>query len=496
MKVIMVMFDSLNRHHLPPYGCEWTHAPNFARLAARTVLFENAYVSSMPCMPARRELHTGRYNFLHRSWGPLEPFDDSMPELLKQHGIHTHLITDHQHYWEDGGATYHTRYSTCELVRGQEGDPWKGVVGDFPVPPKTTNHPDAMWRQDWVNRSHMPTEEDQPQPQVFKLGAEFIRRNAGADNWFLQIETFDPHEPFFTHEKYKELYPHAYDGPHFDWPPYAPVTESPEMVDHMRFEYAALLSMCDHYLGTVLDLMDELQLWDDTMLIVNTDHGFLLGEHAWWAKMVQPMYNEIAHVPLLIWDPRSRIQGVRRQALVQMIDMAPTLLEFFDVPIPKDMQGRPLRAVIEDDRPLRAAGLFGIFGGHVNLVDGRYVYMRSCASPDDEPCFEYTLMPTHMRSRFAVEELQEIELAGPFSFTKGCQVMKMPARFRFNPYRFGTLLFDVESDPQQQAPLTDAELEDRLLRQLVELMRANDAPPEQFQRLGVVDLAMAEAPGE
>ena len=313
MKAIMVMFDTLNRRHLPPYGCDWTHAPNFARLAERTVLFENAYVASMPCMPARRELHTGRYNFLHRSWGPLEPFDDSMPELLKQHGVHTHLITDHQHYWEDGGATYHTRYTTCELIRGQEGDPWKGVVGDFPVPPKTTNHPDAMWRQDWINRSYMPDEADQPQPHVFRLGEEFIRRNAAADNWFLQIETFDPHEPFFTHEKYKELYPHAYDGPHFDWPPYAPVTESPEMVEHMRYEYAALLSMCDHYLGKVLDLMDELDLWDDTMLIVNTDHGFLLGEHEWWAKMVQPMYNEIAHVPLLIWDPRSRIQGERRQ---------------------------------------------------------------------------------------------------------------------------------------------------------------------------------------
>ncbi len=77
-------------------------------------------------MPARRELHTGRYNFLHRSWSPLEPFDDSMPEILDRTGIHTHLVSDHGHYWEDGGATYHTRYSTWECVRGQEGDHWKG----------------------------------------------------------------------------------------------------------------------------------------------------------------------------------------------------------------------------------------------------------------------------------------------------------------------------------------------------------------------------------
>ena len=84
IRAIMVMFDSLNRRMLPPYGCDWTHAPNFARLAQRTVTFDNCYVGSMPCMPARRELHTGRYNFLHRSWGPMEPFDDSMPEILRR----------------------------------------------------------------------------------------------------------------------------------------------------------------------------------------------------------------------------------------------------------------------------------------------------------------------------------------------------------------------------------------------------------------------------
>jgi len=62
MRAIMVMFDSLNRRMLPAYGCDWVHAPNFQRLAQRTVVFDNSYVGSMPCMPARRELHTGRYN--------------------------------------------------------------------------------------------------------------------------------------------------------------------------------------------------------------------------------------------------------------------------------------------------------------------------------------------------------------------------------------------------------------------------------------------------
>ena len=110
MRAIMVMYDSLNRHYLPNYGCDLAKMPDFKRLGEKTVTFDRSYASSLPCMPARRELHTGRLNFLHRGWSPLEPFDDSMPELLKQNGIYSHIVSDHQHYWEDGGATYHTRY--------------------------------------------------------------------------------------------------------------------------------------------------------------------------------------------------------------------------------------------------------------------------------------------------------------------------------------------------------------------------------------------------
>ena len=118
MKAIMVMYDSLNRRMLQPYGCDWTETPSFCRLAAYAVRFDNHYANSLPCMPARRELHTGRYNFLHRSWGPVEPYDDSMPELLKENGVHSQLVSDHWHYWRDGGATYHSRYSGWEVSRG------------------------------------------------------------------------------------------------------------------------------------------------------------------------------------------------------------------------------------------------------------------------------------------------------------------------------------------------------------------------------------------
>ena len=121
MKAITIMYDSLNRNYLPCYGDTESITPNFKRLAEKTVTFDKFYVGSLPCIPARRELHTGRYNFMHRCWGPLEPFDDSMPAILGEHGIYSHCVTDHAHYWQEGGSTYHTNFSSCEMIRGQEG---------------------------------------------------------------------------------------------------------------------------------------------------------------------------------------------------------------------------------------------------------------------------------------------------------------------------------------------------------------------------------------
>ncbi|CAN7707730.1 sulfatase [Neorhizobium sp. LjRoot104] len=482
MRAIVLMFDSLNRRLLPPYGDRTAHAPNFDRLAQRTATFDRCYAGSMPCMPARREMHTGRYNFLHRSWSPIEPFDDSVPELLRNAGIYTHLVTDHQHYWEDGGATYHTRFSSHEFFRGQEGDLWKGVVEGVDRG-RLVDFLYQMRRQDPINRTYLKDERDHPQTRTFDAGLQFIKDNASQDDWMLQIETFDPHEPFFSYAEYHALYPDT--GEDFDWPPYDRVTEADERVLQARHRYLALLSMCDRNLGRLLDMMDEKNMWDDTMLIVCTDHGYMLGERGWWGKSVMPWYDETIHTPFFVWDPRAGVAGERRSALVQTIDIAPTLLDLFGLRPTPDMQGKPLLETVRNDVPIRTAGLFGNFGGHVCVTDGRYVYMRCCVTEDNSPLHEYTLMPTHMRARFAPDELSKAELAQPFSFTKGAPVLRIPGWTIRGPWVFGTLLYDLETDPEQKNPLRDDMLELRMSELLVELMRASNAPSDQFERLGL-----------
>jgi arylsulfatase A-like enzyme len=479
----MVMYDTLNRHYLRPYGNDWVRTPNFQRLAERALTFDAAYAGSLPTMPCRRELHTGRYNFLHRGWGQLEPFDDSMPGKLRESGVWSHLTTDGYHYFEDGGATYQNRYTSWEGFRGQEGDFWHAdLVSEGN--PFDREKSEMRWR-DWVNRQFMPTVEDMPQHKTFTAGLEFMRRNAKADGWFLQIETFDPHQPFFTRGKYADLYPHECPGPECDWPKSGEGVLDPEHLEGARCHYAALVTMCDDYLGKVLDAMDELDLWSDTMLIVNTDHGFMLGEHGWSGKMSMPCWDEVARLPLFIWDPRAARRGERCSRLVQTIDLAPTVLEFFGLERPPDMQGRPLAETIASDAPAREGGLFGTHSAHVNVTDGRYVYMRAPASPGGGEAYDYTLTATKMRGFLPLERLHGTKMAEAFSFTKGCPLLRIPKPASATYHRQGNLLYDTEADPQQEKPLSDPELEKRMTDLMVRLMRETEAPEEQYRRLGL-----------
>ncbi len=399
MRAIVVFYDSLNRRYLPPYNKDTdVKAPNFERLAKHSVTFNNGFVGSMPCIPARRDLHTGRYNFLHREWGPLEPYDDSCINMLNKSGVYTHLVSDHLHYWEDGGANYHTQYNTWEIVRGQEGDKWKGEVAD-PVIPEVVTIPCAHsgakvtsnWRNEWVNRKYLKKLEDLPQTNTFKLGCEFIEKNNDQDNWLLHIETFDPHEPFYTTKEFLDLYPDDYNGKFFDWPR-GKVTETNEEIHHVQKRYKALVSMCDYHLGKVMDEMDKYNMWEDTMLIVGTDHGILLSEHEWWSKNLMPYYDEISNVPLFIWDPRANKKDIKSEALVQMIDWAPTLLKYFNLEPTKDMIGKDIAPVIENEEIIHDSILYGAHSAQVNCTDGNYTYMRGSVEGRENHVYNYTLI--------------------------------------------------------------------------------------------------------
>ncbi len=489
MKIVYVIFDSLNQRFLPGGSNTWVKAHNFERLEQHTVRFDRAYVGSMACMPARREMHTGRYNFLHCPWGPLEPFDESFLDRLNDVGVHSHLVTDHPHYFSEGGSTYHTRFATWEFERGQEGDPWKGVVDRSDMVPAlgrtmSNDQPRSLWDQEFVNRAYRNSEADYPHAKTFARGLEFIETNHDADSWFLQIETFDAHEPFHTPERIRSIYPRPIEDEFADWPTYGRTSVSKEMETHWRYSYAASITMIDEALGSLLDLFDQHDLWSDTMLVVGTDHGFLLGEHDWWGKNLPPWYNEIAHVPLYIWDPRSARAGEHRDSFVQTIDLAPTFVSAFELPALMYAQVVNLANTIANDSPARTSGIFGAFGGALNYTDGKSVYMRAPLSFDDKP-FRYTLMPMNIRSPVAPETLRSATLSEPFAFTQGAPML----RFQNEPWgaitEAETMYFDLETDPAQEnnlvADMDISETEEKL----AEILRETEAPDELYERYGL-----------
>ena len=107
MNIILVLVDSLNKSALKTYNPETIcETPNLEEFAKKSLIFENHYISSLPCMPARREIFAGRKEFMWRPWGPLEIFDPRMPRIIQSAGYNTGIVTDHYHYWEETSNGY------------------------------------------------------------------------------------------------------------------------------------------------------------------------------------------------------------------------------------------------------------------------------------------------------------------------------------------------------------------------------------------------------
>ena len=362
---------------------------------------------------------------------------------------------------------------------------------------------DEGWKrlQSAVNRSYATAEEDFPGPQCFRAAFKFLDLNRETDDWFLMVECFDPHEPFFAPERFKEQYRTGWNGGVLDWPHYKKVAESTEEIAEIRANYAALVAMCDDYFGKLLDYFDAHALWQDTALILSTDHGYLLAEHDWWGKNLMPYYAEISNIPLIVHHPAhaAKADG-RRQTLTQTTDLMPTFLDLFEIEVPTEVQGRSLLPLLAEDCKVRDVAIFGMFGGPIGATDGRYTYYLYPEDLYGPGLHEYTLMPMHLHSLFTAAEMKTSQLAGPFDFTKDMPILKIDALKDarripihddnlFDP-GIGTTLYDLSCDPKQAKPFRDAAIERTMAAGMAAVLAAHDAPPEYYARYGLA------APGE
>lgn len=516
MRTIFVLFDSLNRLALGAYGGTGVRTPCFDRFAERALTFDTHYVGSLPCMPARRDMHTGRLNFTHRPWGPLEPFDNSYARHLSEAGVYTHIVSDHLHYFENGGTGYTNAFDSWDFVRGQEYDPIKvmtrppverlrnafddrhyptGGMKDGRTQTRGTT-PRDTWRRSRhaINTLFMQSEDDYPTAQCFSRAFEFLELNVDADDWFLQLECFDPHEPFTAPRRFRDMYPSNYKGKILDWPLYEKVTNSKEEVAEIRANYAALVTMCDEYFGRLLDWMDRTGAWNDTALILTTDHGYLLGEHDWWAKNKMPYFEEISHIPLMIWHPdMGASSGARTTSLTQATDLMPTFLDIHGLEIPSEVTAHSLMPLVYGGDGMRSSAILGMFAGPICATDGRYTYYRFPDDTAETGVSLYTLMPSHLDTYFSPEELRSMEVTAPFDFTKGVPLLRMQMSPEVDEsgltcvanWHQGSCLFDLATDPGQESPIEESRTIRRLTDEIVGHLDNHHAPPETYRRYGL-----------
>lgn len=499
MKTIIFLMDSLNRRYLPAYGNTWVRTPNIDRLAARSCVFDRHFVGSAPCMPARHDLLTGRLDFLERNWSPVQPFDCTLPAVLRENGVFSHMVTDHYHYFHLGGENYHAVFDSWDFIRGQETDVWASNLGA----PVERAHYGQYSQQYARNRARFRGEEDYPSPKTLRRAADWIEEHHTDDNWMLLVDSFDPHEPFDFPDDTSE-YPDDYRDKLFFWPAYTTTGQATaEAIEHARRRYATLITMSDRWLGRALDVLDRYGLWEDTMVVLTTDHGYLLGEHGFMAKNYMPCYNEVYHIPLMVSLP-GMTGTTRCAALTQNIDLMPTILDFFGVGQEScryPLHGASLLPLIAGERKsLRESVIYGMYGRQVNICDGRYTYFRAPVRADNQPLNLYTAMPSTIGHYWDYNHLSDVSKieAGAFLSYTDYPVFRIPntiTRLADDTHNFArryevageNLLFDLETDPGQERPIDDPALEREMCRKLAAAMRRHDSPSEQFIRLGLAD---------
>jgi arylsulfatase A-like enzyme len=481
---------------LGAYGGSEFATPNLDGFAARALRFQRHYTGSLPCMPARHDILTGALDFLWRPWGSVELWEDVITEHLREAGVTSMLISDHPHLFEIGGENYHTEFSGWEYERGHEGDPWKtrpdpswagAPLMGRPIAPNYHN-----------SRGYFREEADFPGPKTMAAAERWIDRNAAYhDRFFLFIDEFDPHEPFDTPEQYARMYDPTWEGPNLIWPPYAAQAVgrgilSEREAHQVRACYGGKLTMIDHWFGRVLEAIERNALWDDTAVIVCTDHGHYLGEKDIWGKPAVPLYEPLGHTPLFVHWPGAEPGDV--EALTTNVDLHATLLEIYGATSAHRTHGRSLVPLLRGEAvSVRDHALAGVWGREVHLIDGRMKYARAPAGANAPLSLwsnRWSTMPVH--------GMPELELPPPderarLDHMPGSRVPVIRQPFAEGdtlPFwalaRFtGNHLFDLDGDPGEENNLAGGAAERRSAEHLRAALREIDAPDDQLARLGL-----------
>jgi len=405
VNVIVVMFDSLRRDYQGPYahldlegglGDLAISTPQLDAFARQSTVFDRAYVNSHPTGPFRRDVWTGVIEFPHRGWGPILRDDVTYARLMGEQGIVTMLIGDTYPLMDatytiqrsytvappGNSGNYQSWFTGWHLVRGHQSDRWWPSQREVELPCSPSKirggaHRMQLYLQENAGRRF---ERNWSTAQVFQRAADWLEENYRRQEGFcLWVDSFTPHEPFDPPPWYEEMYDPGYEGERVIFPQYGSIEYLTEAeLRHIKALYAGNVSLADRWFGHMMDTVANLGLLENTLIVVVSDHGHLFGDHGVIGKpgiQAGPdglLWEGIADIPLVVYHPQ--VEGGRRVgALVQAVDLFPTMLEAAGVEVPEGVDGHSLLPLVQGEADsVREVGIYGRYGDTVNVTDGRY----------------------------------------------------------------------------------------------------------------------------
>lgn len=366
LNVLLIVADDL-RPELRCYGSP-AHTPNLDALAARGLRFDHAYCQQALCNPSRSSFLTGRRPDTLRLWvngthfREITPDVVTLPQWFKDQGYHARCVGKIFHNWHTKDKGDRRSWSADEFLyyanHGADAPEVKGTL-----PPNLA----LPMGRDYL-KVPLCERRDVPDDAYYdgRIAAEAVKVLGEVKDkpFFLAVGMWKPHAPFNAPKKYWDLYDpkklppfdpaRPKDAPEWAFhtnseilglPP-KQITPTAAQVAEMRHGYFANVSFMDAQIGKVLKALADHKLTDRTLVVFVADHGYHLGEHSLWAKT--SCFERDARVPLIIAPPGAKVTGKATKALVELVDLFPTMTELCGVKPPGGLDGVSLAPILGD----------------------------------------------------------------------------------------------------------------------------------------------------
>jgi arylsulfatase A-like enzyme len=388
--VLVLVVDTLRADHVGAYGGQ-ARTPTIDSLAAEGLRFTRCHPEAMATIPARRSILTGRRVFPFSNWRPerglvdtpgwtsIEDVDATFTSALRRAGWWTGYVTDNPFLgFAPGYAPFRSSFNEFVRIGGQLGEirrpraVSRRELNDWLVPELRNPHIERRLREFLAaSGAYWEDESRSWAARVASAAAATMAKAARHRPFALVVDTFEPHEPWTPPRSYIDMYGDpAWTGPEACMGLYAPVSEylKPErqepVLRRMRDLYAAEVTMTDRWLSVVLEALVAHGLERETVVVLVSDHGYLLGEHGWTGKVSAILRPTLTHVPLILVDPARRGAGTATDWFAQTHDIGPTLLELTGLPRVTGMNGASLAPLLWGQAPRFPRPM--AYGGYAN----------------------------------------------------------------------------------------------------------------------------------